>query len=79
MWYAFSGVLVDLHHPVDGWNETAIAGIPTDPCGPLNLHAFEELAAVRWALEIINNKTWPEEFDLGEFSSQHDRLHVKMK
>ncbi|CAG7672450.1 unnamed protein product [Allacma fusca] len=54
------GVLVDLHQAVSQPNRTK--NIPRVLCGALNVHAFQQLAAVRWAAEIINNKSWPGEF-----------------
>jgi hypothetical protein len=59
----FIGVLVDLHEPVSWIGKTDRKSTPS--CGPLNLHAYQQLVAVTWAVEIINNKSWSGEFALG--------------
>lgn len=55
----FLGVLVDLHEPSVGRGES---------CGPLNVHTYQKYKAIEWAVETINNKSFPGEFSLGEIN-----------
>ena len=67
LWFAcaFVGVLVDLHQAVSQVNPRS-KNVPRVLCGSLNVHAFQQLAALRWATEIINNNSWPGEFGIGK-------------
>jgi hypothetical protein len=55
-------VLVDLHEPRAG---SGNLDKKSSTCGPLNVHSYQKLKAIEWAVEIINNKSWPGEFSLG--------------
>lgn len=39
----------------------------TTTCGQLDVHSYQQLEAVKWAVEVINNRSWPEEFAIGTF------------
>ncbi|OXA45508.1 G-protein coupled receptor family C group 5 member C [Folsomia candida] len=54
------GVLVDLHEPISGDRNADRKSV----CGPLNVHSYQKLSAVQWAVEIINNNSYPGEFSL---------------
>ena len=58
-----TGVLVDLHEAVG--EVIGSKGPSRVLCGSLNVRAYQQLAAVRWAAEIINNNSWSNEFSLG--------------
>jgi hypothetical protein len=59
-----AGVLVDLHEAVG--EVIGTKGPSRILCGSLNVRAYQQLAAVRWAVEIINNNSWANEFALGK-------------
>lgn len=55
-----AGVLLDLHEPIVAVDRKEAT------CGSLNVHSYQKLKAIEWAVETINNKSWPGEFSLGE-------------
>lgn len=50
--------------------------VPGVLCGALNLRAFQQLAAVRWATEFLNEKSWANEYGLGEIKKHLDLLFL---
>lgn len=64
-----TGVLVDLHQADSKPEKSGTKGDQSKtPCGRVNAHSYQQLEAVRWAVEVINNRSWPEEFALGKES-----------
>lgn len=62
------GVLVDLHQTETKPEKTGSKGDqPRPTCNKLNVHSYQQLEAVKWAIEVINNRSWPEEFAIGTF------------
>ena len=64
---------MDLHQAVSQVNSRS-KNVPRVLCGSLNVHAFQQLAALRWATEIINNNSWPGEFGIGKLCLQSSHV-----
>jgi len=64
----FLGVLVNLHHgpsgPVDN-NETENQP-ETSQCGIINIDSMQQVIAAKWAIDVINNQSLPNELKIGK-------------
>lgn len=72
---------MDLHQPETKPEKSGSkVDQPRTTCGKLNVHSYQQLEAVKWAVEVINNRSWPEEFAIGTvFHFLHHFLLVLME
>jgi hypothetical protein len=63
----FSGVLVNLHHgPLPNGSSNVDNQAEISQCGFINIDSMQQVVAAKWAIDVINNQSLPNELKIGE-------------
>ena len=68
----FTGVLVNLHHspnlePGDALQENELGSSgQKSVCGFINIDSVQQVVAAKWAVDVINNQSLPNELKIGK-------------
>jgi len=65
-------VLVNLHHGPSGESENQAE---TSQCGFINIDSMQQVVAAKWAIDVINNQSLPNELKIGENSASKFLLY----
>lgn len=59
-----AGVLVDLHHKPEIKTSPDLNGVGN--CGKININAVQQVIAAKWAVDVINNQSKPQDLKIGK-------------